>query len=352
MLLSPFTSTFYHLALVLVLASDRPEPWCSDPPTQTLTVSRHPEDIANRLTPSVPTDLTVWEWLFESKAHSTILRQQSTKLAGYTNAQTKERRNYAEVKECATLISTALVKKYGMKEGQTVLLFSQNTIWYPITLLAAIRAGGRVCGASPAYGPEEMSFALKVAQAKFLFTVPSSIEVASKAAKEAEIPRSNIFLLEGTMAGYKTVQDLIKTGQSYGSNQSIPYSIPTGQSNAKVCGFLCFTSGTSGLPKAVMLSHGNLIAQALQLRQINPPNRGNVMAVLPMFHITGLVRFCITPISDNAEVVLLPAFSMKAMLDTIVEYVGTPSVTHAVAFAPSSGLLGFLQLSNLCPSFG
>lgn len=207
-----------------------------------------------------------------------------------------------------------------MEEGQTILLFSQNTIWYPITMLAAIRAGGKVCGASPAYGVEEMAFALKVAQAKFLFTVPSSIEVAVTAAKEAGILQSNIFLLEGTMTGYTTVQDLIKIGRSYGSNQTIPASIPKHLTNGQVCGFLCFTSGTSGLPKAVMLSHQNLIAQSLQLRQINPPSRGNVMAVLPMFHITGLVRFCITPISDNAEVVLLPAFSMKAMLDTIVDY--------------------------------
>ena len=207
-----------------------------------------------------------------------------------------------------------------MEEGQAILLFSQNTIWYPITMLAAIRAGGKVCGASPAYGVEEMAFALKVAQAKFLFTVPSSIEVAVTAAKEAGILQSNIFLLEGTMTGYTTVQDLIKIGRSYGSNQTIPASIPKHLTNGQVCGFLCFTSGTSGLPKAVMLSHQNLIAQSLQLRQINPPSRGNVMAVLPMFHITGLVRFCITPISDNAEVVLLPAFSMKAMLDTIVDY--------------------------------
>jgi hypothetical protein len=347
---SPFLSPFHFTLLALALAFDTGAPWCSDPPTQTLTVSQPLKYQADLLTAPAPTDLTVWEWLFESKAHSTILRQPLSKLAGYTNAITKERRNYAEVKECATHISTALVKKYGMKPGETVLLFSQNTIWYPITMLAAIRAGGKVCGASPAYGPEEMSFALKVAQAKFLFTVPSSIEVASKAAREAGIPQSNIFLLEGTVAGYTTVQDLIKVGQSYGTNYSTPYSIPAGQSHTNICGFLCFTSGTSGLPKAVMLSHGNLIAQALQLRQINPPNRGNVMAVLPMFHITGLVRFCITPISDNAEVVLLPSFSMKAMLDTIVEYVRTREDTHSAPGLLNPTSLVLLYLISPTPT--
>jgi hypothetical protein len=91
---------------------------------------------------SVPSDLTVWEWLFESQKHSSLYNHPSDQLAGYTNARTKERINWAQVKECATYLSTALAKKYGMQEGHTVLLFSQNTIWYPVAMLAAIRAGG------------------------------------------------------------------------------------------------------------------------------------------------------------------------------------------------------------------
>jgi hypothetical protein len=90
----------------------------------------------------VPSDLTVWEWLFESQKHSPLYSHPPDQLAGYTNASTKERINWAQVKEYATYLSTALAKKYGMQEGHTVLLFSQNTIWYPVALLAAIRAGG------------------------------------------------------------------------------------------------------------------------------------------------------------------------------------------------------------------
>jgi hypothetical protein len=91
---------------------------------------------------SVPSDLTVWEWLFESHKHSPLYSHPSDQLAGYTNASTKEHINWAQVKECATYLSTALVKQFGMQEGHTVLLFSQNTIWYPVTMLAAIRVGG------------------------------------------------------------------------------------------------------------------------------------------------------------------------------------------------------------------
>jgi 4-coumarate--CoA ligase len=89
-----------------------------------------------------------------------------------TNHQQEEHLSYADLKTHSTHLSTALVKKYGLKQGQTVALFSPNTVWYPCAMFGAIRAGGVVSGASPAYNTEEMTYALKTADAKFLFTVP------------------------------------------------------------------------------------------------------------------------------------------------------------------------------------
>jgi acyl-coenzyme A synthetase/AMP-(fatty) acid ligase len=96
-----------------------------------------------------------------------------------------------------------------------------------------------------------MSFALKTADAKFLFTVPDSMQVATAAAANAGIPREHVFLLEGKAEGFATIRELIDIGKSYGRHcQSLPYSIPKSQKNGDVCGFLCFSSGTTGLPKA------------------------------------------------------------------------------------------------------
>lgn len=88
----------------------------------------------------VPTDLTVWDWLFDS-SYSPLRNNKTSDLRGYTNAITKERVSYAQVKEYTTYLSTALVKKYGLKENQTVALFSPNTIWYPVAMLGILRAG-------------------------------------------------------------------------------------------------------------------------------------------------------------------------------------------------------------------
>ncbi|KAF2739472.1 acetyl-CoA synthetase-like protein [Polyplosphaeria fusca] len=266
----------------------------------------------------LPTDLTDWDWLFDSK-HSPLQQYPESELAGFQNAITKERVNWRQVKDNSTWISTALVKKYGLKEGQTISLFSQNTVWYPVAMFAGLRAGAKISGASPAYNIEEMTFALKTAEAKFLMTTPNSMEVASASAKAAGLPQENVFLLEGELEGYTTVQDLIRIGQSY-STQTPAFKLPPGKKNKDVCGFLSFSSGTTGLPKAVMISHQNVIAQCLQIQQITPPTQKKIMAVLPLFHITGLVHQMHLPILLNAEVVMLPSFTMEKMLSVIVEY--------------------------------
>jgi len=267
----------------------------------------------------LPRDLTTWQWLFEHPTYSPIARFPPDQLAGYTNALTKERLNWLEVKEAATHLSTALKKRYGLQEGDTVALFSQNSIWYPVAMHATLRVGGKVSGASPAYNVEEMTYALKTADAKFLMTHPNSMEVAVQAAKNAGIPKENLFLLEGNVGGHTTIKDLIEMGKKE-KEQSPFYTIPKGKTNFDICGFLSFSSGTTGLPKAVMIAHQNVIAQCLQVIQITPSDLKKILAVLPSFHITGLVHALHLPALINAEVVMLPSFTMKSMLDTVVEY--------------------------------
>ncbi|KAJ5392656.1 hypothetical protein N7509_008146 [Penicillium cosmopolitanum] len=276
------------------------------------------EDLKLMTFNAVP-DLTLWDWLFESSS-SPLQNKHPSTLSGFTNVATKERVRYDEVKDYATYLSTALVHKLGLAAGETVSLFSPNSIWYPVAMFATNRVGGLISGASPAYNVEEMTYALQTAQAKIIMAAASSLSVAVPAARNAGISNSHIILLEGQADGFSTVKDLLEFGQKYGNNQVAPYQIPAGRTNRDVCGFLSFSSGTTGLPKAVMISHSNVIAQCLQVAQITADNHTRVLAVLPLFHITGLVHQMHLPLFRNSEVYMLPTFTMQTMLETVVQY--------------------------------
>ncbi|KAL4862160.1 hypothetical protein BDV12DRAFT_49328 [Aspergillus spectabilis] len=269
---------------------------------------------------NIPTDIPIWEWLFDSE-YSPLRKYKPDELGSFVNAITKEQIRYDALKELTTYVSTALVANYGLKPGDTVALFSPNTIWYPVAMLATVRAGGTISGASPAYNVEEMTYALKTAQAKFLMTVPSSMDVAVPAAKNAGIPPERIFLLEGSKGEYTSVQQLVQKGKRYGpGRQAASYKLPEGKTNRDICGFLSFSSGTTGLPKAVMIAHHNVIAQCMQIIQLTHEDTKKSLAVLPLFHITGLVHQMHLPVIRNSTVFMLPSFSMESMLETIVEY--------------------------------
>ncbi|KAK6223424.1 hypothetical protein LQW54_000542 [Pestalotiopsis sp. IQ-011] len=168
-----------------------------------------------------------------------------------------------------------------------------------------------------------MAYALKSAEAKFLMTLPSSLDIAVEAATQAGIPKQHVFLLEGSSPGFLSVQDLIAHHDD-AKYSPVPYfKIPAGQTNKDVCGYLNFSSGTTGHPKAVMLSHHNVIAQCHQLRQLQvlpEDGRYRILAVMPLFHITGLVRFCTYPVFMNGESIMLPQFTMDAMLQSVIKY--------------------------------
>ncbi|KAI0111292.1 acetyl-CoA synthetase-like protein [Nemania sp. FL0031] len=277
--------------------------------------SKHP-DI------TFPQDVTIWEWLFEEGSeYSPLNKYPEDQLAGYVDATTKERVSWKDVKEAATHISTVLVREYGLKSGDTVSLFSPNTIWYPVMLFAVTRVGGVVSGASPAYNVEEMTYALRTANTKFIATHPTSVDVAAQAAKNVGLPTKHIFLLEGQLEGYITVKDLIRRGRQYTNATQVPCAqLPEGKTSKDVCALLSFSSGTTGLPKAVMIAHQNVIAQSIQVEAITTKDHKKILGVLPMFHITGIVHSMHLPLVINAEVIMTPTFSMETMLATIAEY--------------------------------
>ncbi|KAH7000559.1 hypothetical protein EDB80DRAFT_811779 [Ilyonectria destructans] len=265
-----------------------------------------------------PKNQTVWSWLFESARFRSLPENYQPAVI---NAITKEQITFRQLKQYAEQLSGDLVRRCGLTEGDTAILFSPNTIWYPVAMHAIIRVGGIVGGLSPSSNAEELQHGLQVSKAKYVFTSLETLDVALQAVSAVGIPQDRVILFEGERSGHYSIRDWIGVNAAAHGPSHVPaFTIPTGKLNSDVCGYLSFTSGTTGKPKACMISHGNVIAQCLQMAEITSPDVDKVLAILPLYHITGLVHLLHLPIFRNADIVLLPKFSMQSMLKTIVDY--------------------------------
>ncbi|KAH8657430.1 4-coumarate-CoA ligase-like protein [Tricladium varicosporioides] len=173
----------------------------------------------------------------------------------------------------------------GMKKGDCVCIHSFNDIHYPIFFLAIIAAGGVFAGTNPSYTPFELAHHMKTAQSTFLITEPEPemLNNALSAAKECSIPKAKIWIFnphgQKVPEGFKSWKSLLECGEMDWER------FDDKKSCKETTAARLFSSGTTGLPKAAVLSHYNLIAQhTLVWANSRKPWQARRLLSLPMFH--------------------------------------------------------------------
>ncbi|TQB72750.1 hypothetical protein MPDQ_006466 [Monascus purpureus] len=236
------------------------------------------------------------------------------------------------------LLARALAREFAWQPGtgsswkKVVAIFALNTIDSLPLSWAVHRLSGIVSPANAAYSVSELAYQLRASKAKALFTCWPLLATAQAAARNAGIAEKNIYILAmpeealagttGKLEGFKTVDQLIAEGQTSPPVQELVWE--TGQ-GARQCAFLNFSSGTTGLPKGVMVSHRNVIANILQMCAFENPSRkpaqqNVVLGLLPQSHIYGLIVVCHVSIYRGESVVVLPKFDLKTFLNAIERF--------------------------------
>lgn len=195
----------------------------------------------------------------------------------------------------------------GLVKGDVLALHSPNTIAYPAVFFGATRAGATVTTAHPLATSEEFAKQLRDSSARWIVTVAPFLDTARRAA-ELVGGIEEIFVCDRA-EGHTSILDMLTT--------TAPEPMIT-IDPAEDIAALPYSSGTTGVPKGVMLTHRSMATNLEQLRPFVPMGTGaRILAVLPFFHIYGLTALMNAPLRTGATVVVLPRFDLPQFLTAI-----------------------------------
>ncbi|MFF8651006.1 4-coumarate--CoA ligase family protein [Streptomyces griseoluteus] len=236
---------------------------------------------------------------------------------------------YAQLDALHRRLAAALAEA-GVRKGDVLALHSPNTIAFPLAFYAATRAGATVTTAHPLHTPQELAKQLADSSARWLITVSPLLPTARRAAELAGGIRE-IFVCDQA-SGHRSLTELLATTAPEPDAAVDP---------AEDIAVLPYSSGTTGTPKGVMLTHRQIATNLAQLEPavtVEPDER--ILAVLPFFHIYGLTALMNAPLRKGATVVVLPRFELDTFLAAIETHRITglyvaPPIVLALAKHPS-----------------
>ena len=217
--------------------------------------------------------------------------------------------------------TAAFLSSLGIGHGDCVMLLTQNCPEFVFAFMGASFLGAMTTAANPFCTPAEIQKQVKASGSKVVITASSYVGKLAKSSEEFKVvtiddpPEGCISFWEISAADETSVPDIV-------INSDDPVALP-------------FSSGTTGLPKGVILTHKSLISSvAQQVDGENPNlylnNEDVVLCVLPLFHIFSLNSVLLCSLRSGSAVMIMPKFEIVSMLTAIAKY----KVTVAAVVPP------------------
>ena len=218
---------------------------------------------------------------------------------GTTGSET----TFAELRDAVHRLAGGLAAG-GLGPGGCLALMAPNCPEFAVVFHAVAVCGAAVTTVNPACTAAELRHQLEDAGATLLVTVPAFLETAREAAAGTRVAE---IVTIGEADGHRSLDAL--------AGEPIEQVIVDVAESVVV---LPYSSGTTGLPKGVMLTHRNLVANIGQINAVMPVEPGQTgLAVLPFFHIFGMQAAMNAWLAAGVTVVTLPRFDMGEVLGLI-----------------------------------
>ncbi|KAH7378246.1 hypothetical protein BKA66DRAFT_571676 [Pyrenochaeta sp. MPI-SDFR-AT-0127] len=259
-------------------------------------------------------DVDLWGLMFDRKT-----RDFSDDKVIYRAIDSNRKYTFADVKDLATLFGEGLRNLWDWQKNDILALYAPNDIDIPPVIYGTFFAGGIVTPANPGYSADELAYQLKNSGAQALVTTKQFLETALKATKTVGIPDDRIILLGAERDDTHRVKHWTNIRKTSGA---LRYR--RRRAKPEDLSFLAYSSGTTGLPKGVELTHRNIVADLLIIHGAvgnwYSSGKDKILGVLPFFHIYGLTGLIHQTLHRGIEVVVMPAFDMKTFLRVVQEH--------------------------------
>ena len=260
--------------------------------------------IASPIAPIDIPDVGVSEFLFGELSEDDLARV--ALIDGMSGAET----TYGQLRAQVEAIAGALAAR-GVGVGDVVALHAPNTPAFAAVFHGILRAGAVVTTVNAIYVAAEIEAQLRDAGARLLVTVSPLLPNSGPAAEAVGLAPEQVVVLDGA-EGHPSLRDLLAAGAPAPRVDLDP---------STHLAVLPYSSGTTGRPKGVMLTHRNLVANVLQSEPfigLGPDDV--VLAVLPFTHIYGLTVLLNLALKYRSRLVTLPRFDLAEFLRAIQEF--------------------------------
>ncbi|KAL6235283.1 hypothetical protein BDW75DRAFT_230463 [Aspergillus navahoensis] len=212
------------------------------------------------------------------------------------------------------------LRAWGVKEGDCVAIHSFNDIYYCMLVLATIGLGGIFTGTNPSYTSHELAHHFRTAEVRFVLSEPEILGPVAEAAKVVGIPDENVRIFntqptQTILAGKVSWNDLF----NHGEVGWIEFDDEV-KSRTTAAARL-FSSGTTGLPKAVTITHGNFVAQQEVIYEIHQRDyeRSRIVAT-PIFHAAVAPSTHVGALKSGHTIYMVRRFDLTLYLQTCIKY--------------------------------
>lgn len=266
------------------------------------------------------------------------------------------RYSYAEVGALVDRTARGL-QDLGVAKGTRVALFLPNTPYYVVAYFAVMKLGGIVVNVNPLYAEEEVHELLVDSGAEVAVTLDLKLllpKLSSALGRSAlkkivvgtmgeilRFPKRQLFAIakRGELAKVPAGDDRYLRFAGLVDNDGDFTPAEVGLDDVAV---LQYTGGTTGVPKGAMLTHGSISANTSQLQHWFlgvQPGAQRVLTVLPLFHVFAMTVNMHLGIRLAAELILMPRFEIKTLLQTIARcrptfFPGVPTLFNAILHYP------------------